>query len=185
MPAKKLRRGRKEYGVEDEAGNTLIDPSATTKGAARTAAARLAEGRGESVYVFEVGEDSDGTHIVVDREEIRPPAEPPKSRTQIKREVDEILARKPGGVLGGLARNVSVDRPMAAPGLISYRLRSPYGTYNMIGARDHDDAMREAARSTPNPDRAALEMWNGSQYVKVFSAGRRAQASKKSSKTND
>lgn len=64
----------------------LIDPSATTKGAARVAAARLAEGRGESVYVFEVGEDSDGTRIVVDREEISPPVEPPKSRAQIKRE---------------------------------------------------------------------------------------------------
>jgi len=104
MLARKLRRGRKEYGVEDEAGNTLIEPSATTKGAARVAAARLAAGRGESVYVFEVGEDSDG------REEIRPPVEPPKSKAQIKREIDEILARKPGSVLGGgLARNVSAD----------------------------------------------------------------------------
>jgi len=99
MPAKKLRRRRREYGVEDEAGNTLIDPSATTKNAARAAAARLAAGRSDSVYVFEVGEDSDGTHIVVDREEIRPPAESPKSRAQIKREIDEILARKPNGAL--------------------------------------------------------------------------------------
>lgn len=94
MPARKLRHGRREYGVEDEAGNTPIDPSATTKGATRLAAARLAAGRGESVYVFEVGEDSDGTHIVVDREEIRPPVEPPKSKAQIKREIDEVLARK-------------------------------------------------------------------------------------------
>jgi hypothetical protein len=28
-----------------------------------------------------------------------PPAEPPKSRAQIKREIDEVLARKPGGAL--------------------------------------------------------------------------------------
>lgn len=186
MLTKKLRRGHREYGVEDETGNTLIDPSATTKGAARVAAARLAERRGESVYMFEVGEDSDGTHIVVDREEIRPPVERPKSKAQIKREIDEVLARKPGGILGGgLARNVSADRPMAAPGLSSYRLRSPYGSYIMIGARDHDDAMREAARSTPNPDRAALEIWDGSRYVKVFGAGRRSHATKKSSEAND
>ncbi len=101
MPTQKLRHGRKEYGVEDEAGNWLIEPSATTKGATRVAAARLAERRGESVYVIEVGEDRDGgSRIVVDREEIRPPAEPPRSRAQIKREIDEVLARKPGAVQG-------------------------------------------------------------------------------------
>lgn len=72
MPARKLQRGRKEYGVEDEAGNVLIEPSATTKSSTRTAAARLANDRGESVYMFEVGKDSDGTSIVVAREELRP-----------------------------------------------------------------------------------------------------------------
>jgi len=72
MPAQKLHHDRKEYGVEDEAGIWLIEPSPTTKGAARVAAARLAERRGESVYVIEVGEDRDGSsRIVVDREEIR------------------------------------------------------------------------------------------------------------------
>lgn len=111
MPAQKLQHGRrKEYGVEDEAGNWLIEPSATTKGPTRVAAARLAERRGESVYVIEVGEDRDGgSRIVVDREEIRPPAEPPRSRAQIKREIDEVLARKSGGGAkslddGGIAR---------------------------------------------------------------------------------
>ncbi len=117
MPAKKLRRGHREYGVEDETGNTLIDPSTTTKGAVRLAAARLAEGRSESVYVFEVGEDSDGTHIVVDREEIRPPAGTPKSRAQIKREIDEVLAKtkvKPiseSSYLGGLRYKTEVYGP--------------------------------------------------------------------------
>lgn len=53
MPAKKLRRGRREYGAE----------------------------------------------------EIRPPAEPPKSKAQIKREVDAILARTPSGMLGGGPKN--------------------------------------------------------------------------------
>lgn len=56
------------------------------------------------------------------------------------------------------------DRPLAAPGLTSYRLRGRYG-YVMIGARDHGEALREAARSTPNPDPAALEIWDGQRYV--------------------
>ena len=100
MPTKKQRPGRREYGVEDETGTMLRDPSGTTRGAARIAATRLATERGESVYVIEVGRDSDGTRIVVDREEIKPPAEPPRSRAQIKREVDAILAKEPVGVLG-------------------------------------------------------------------------------------
>jgi hypothetical protein len=58
------------------------------------------------------------------------------------------------------------DRPLADRGLTSYRLRGRYG-YIMIGARDHEDAMREAARSAPNPDRAALEIWNGDRYVET------------------
>ena len=56
------------------------------------------------------------------------------------------------------------NKPMAAEGLVSYRLKSTFG-YIMIGAIDHDDAMREAARGTPNPKRENLEVWNGSEYV--------------------
>jgi hypothetical protein len=59
------------------------------------------------------------------------------------------------------------DRPLAAKGLISYRLRGRYG-WIMIGARDHADAVREAARSTPNPQRENLQIWNGTQYVPAF-----------------
>lgn len=51
------------------------------------------------------------------------------------------------------------DKPLAAAGLKSYRLKGPYG-YVMIGAKDHDDAMREAARSTASPKRENLEMWD-------------------------
>jgi len=74
------------------------------------------------------------------------------------------------GWLGNRERNL--NDPEAPPpgrprGLISYRLRGPYG-YIGIGARDHEDAMREAARSTRNPDRAALEVWKGSRWVKAF-----------------
>lgn len=101
MPARKQRRGRTEYRIEDEAGNLLSGPTALTRGAARLLAKRLAESRGESVYMLEVGEDHDGTRIVVDREEIRPPVEPPKSRAQIQREIDEALASAPHKRLHG------------------------------------------------------------------------------------
>jgi hypothetical protein len=121
MPTQKLRHGRKEYGVEDEAGSWLIEPSDSTKRETRVAATRLAERRGESVYVIEVGEDRDGSsRIVIDREEIRPPAEPPRSRAQIKREIDEVLARKSGGGAkssgdGGIAKAREIsERRIAA-----------------------------------------------------------------------
>lgn len=68
-------------------------------------------------------------------------------------------------------------RPLAARGLTSYRLRGPYG-YIMIGARDPEGAMREAARSTRNPDREALEVWRGGRYIKAFGG---AHATKKKS----
>lgn len=61
------------------------------------------------------------------------------------------------------------DRPMASPGLTSYRYRSGYG-FVMIGARSHADAMREARRSisTPGPlDAGRLEVWDGTAYAPV------------------
>lgn len=54
------------------------------------------------------------------------------------------------------------ERPMAAPGLRSYRARTPYG-WVMIGATDHQAAMREARRSTAAP--YGLEVWNGHAYT--------------------
>lgn len=63
--------------------------------------------------------------------------------------------------------NALVDRPLAAPGLTSYRYRSKWG-YIMIGARDDNDALREALRSIETdeapPRIANLEKWNGEQY---------------------
>jgi hypothetical protein len=59
------------------------------------------------------------------------------------------------------------DRPLAARGLTSYRIPDRYGSYVMIGAKDHKDAMREAKRSTPNPKREDLEVWDGEKYVKA------------------
>lgn len=56
------------------------------------------------------------------------------------------------------------ERPLAVHPFTPYRLRGPYG-WIMIGARDHADAMREAARSTRNPEPGNLEVWNGTRYV--------------------
>ena len=100
------KRG-KEYGVENEAGNTLIWPHVTTKGVVRDAAKRLAEKRGESVYIFEVGEDKDGTSIVVDRTEVSPTAArsrhhaTKKSPSQLQRDIDEVLGRWEEDPFGG------------------------------------------------------------------------------------
>ena len=59
------------------------------------------------------------------------------------------------------------DRPMAAHGLTSYRLRGRYG-WIMIGATNHADAMREAARSTQEPKPENLQVWGGTQYVNAY-----------------
>lgn len=54
------------------------------------------------------------------------------------------------------------DKPLAAAPLISYRLPTQYG-YCMIGGRNVDDAMREAARSVSNPRRDLLQVWSVKQ----------------------
>ena len=61
------------------------------------------------------------------------------------------------------------ERPCAAHGWTSYRYRGRYG-WIMIGANSHDEALREAARSTVDitPDR--LEVWNGERYVPTIGA---------------
>lgn len=60
------------------------------------------------------------------------------------------------------------DKPLAAHGLISYRYAGNYG-WIMIGALDHADALKEAARSmrhdTPTLDK--LQVWTGVQYENV------------------
>lgn len=63
------------------------------------------------------------------------------------------------------------DKPLAAEGLISYRLKGRFG-WVMIGALDDDDAMTQAARSTPNPQIENLEIWNGAQYVNALEHAR-------------
>ena len=56
------------------------------------------------------------------------------------------------------------DKPMAAPGLTSYRARGQFG-WIMIGASDAAQALREAKRSTPSP--TDLQVWNGTAYEAV------------------
>jgi len=59
-------------------------------------------------------------------------------------------------------------RACAAPGLISYRYKTPYG-YCMIGAKDHADALNEARRSIDGePDPAKLVVWNVDHYERAF-----------------
>jgi hypothetical protein len=59
------------------------------------------------------------------------------------------------------------DKPMAAHGLTSYRYKGRFG-WIMIGARDDQDALREAQRSTS--DKVLIEnlqIWGGESYRSV------------------
>ena len=58
------------------------------------------------------------------------------------------------------------DRPLAAPGLTSYRCRNQYG-WTMIGARDDDEAFREALRSDSKARREDLQVWVKDHYEPV------------------
>lgn len=59
------------------------------------------------------------------------------------------------------------DRPLAAPGLISYRCQSPTlnGSWIMIGALDDVDAMRQARLSNSLAREADLQIWSDRGYV--------------------
>ena len=59
------------------------------------------------------------------------------------------------------------DRPLAAPGLTSYRYAGRYG-WIMIGATDDAGALREAQRSTRDAVTAdRLQVWGGHEYQTV------------------
>lgn len=62
------------------------------------------------------------------------------------------------------------DKPLAAPGLTSYRYAGRYG-WIMIGARSTEDALREARRSSSGDPAeitaAGLQVWAGDRYVNV------------------
>ena len=74
------------------------------------------------------------------------------------------------------------NKPLAARGLTSYRIRGSHG-YIMIGASDHEDAWREAQRSASGLSRGDLEIWNGKAYQKVTLSRRvNSMAAKKRAK---
>jgi hypothetical protein len=56
------------------------------------------------------------------------------------------------------------DKPLADKGFISYRYKGPMG-WIMIGANDDAEAMKQAARSTTDPEPKNLQVWNGTTYV--------------------
>lgn len=62
-------------------------------------------------------------------------------------------------------------KPMAAEGLLSYRYKGPYG-FVMIGAKDVDDALRQAQSSLTAGSASIdnLQVWNGSEYIAVPTA---------------
>lgn len=58
------------------------------------------------------------------------------------------------------------ERPLAAPGFVSYRCKNRFG-WTMIGARDDTDAYKQALRSDPHAKVEDLEIWNGTEYEKL------------------
>jgi hypothetical protein len=59
------------------------------------------------------------------------------------------------------------NKPMAIQGLKSYRYKGRYG-YIMIGAKDTQDALREAARSTDSEITIDnLEAWDYSKHMYI------------------
>ena len=60
------------------------------------------------------------------------------------------------------------DKPCAVEGFISYRYPCYGGLrYVMIGAKDDNDALREANRSLTKKDATIefLQVWDGNKYV--------------------
>ncbi len=58
------------------------------------------------------------------------------------------------------------DRPLAAPGLFSFRLKRPFAIV-MIGATGVKDALAQANRSIPGALVEELEKWDGRGYRPV------------------
>jgi hypothetical protein len=59
------------------------------------------------------------------------------------------------------------NKPCAAKGLISYRYKGRFG-WIMIGARDNEDALNEAGRSTDDEIKGEnLQIWDGARYIDV------------------
>lgn len=63
------------------------------------------------------------------------------------------------------------NRPLAEKGLTSYRAKLPSSANHiMIGAKNHEDALREARRSNGSVKPEHLEVWDGGSYKPVTRA---------------
>lgn len=62
--------------------------------------------------------------------------------------------------------NDVTKNPLAQSPLISYRCKSLYG-WIMIGAKDEEDAMSEALRSSELAKREDLQKWDGTKYQPI------------------
>lgn len=68
-----------------------------------------------------------------------------------------------------------VSRPLAAPGLVSYRCKNGYG-WTMIGALDDEEALREARRSSEAARIEDLQVWRNGHYEPVIAQSEAAAA---------
>ena len=64
-----------------------------------------------------------------------------------------------------------IDRPLASPGLTSFRCKNRYG-WTMIGASDCADALNQAKRSFEGSRHEDLQKWNGESYMPIQSCNK-------------
>jgi hypothetical protein len=74
--------------------------------------------------------------------------------------------KRPDHLFASSCDGALYDKPCADKGLTSYRAMGRFGCI-MIGAKNNQDAMKEAKRSTPHP--TDLQVWNDKlkMYVEV------------------
>lgn len=77
-----------------------------------------------------------------------------------------------GSISDKMQMGRTVDKPLADKGLTSYRARGPNG-HIAIGAKDHDDALREARRSNPSIQKSDLDVWDGNSYEPIVKERKR------------
>lgn len=91
-----------------------------------------------------------------------------RTRSQVLADVKRIVDAYEAGNATPADQKVeqkTTDKPLAADGLKSYRYKGQYG-WIMIGAKDVQDALNEASRSTNDQvEMSNLQEWDGSQYV--------------------
>ena len=92
--------------------------------------------------------------------------------------------RPDGGRIAKASGGHTSDKPLAAKGLISYRAKNGAYGHVMIGAKNHDDALRQAKRSNNGLEAKDLEIWNGKKYEPIGERSGRKSGGKVKGKTN-